>query len=73
MYTTDIPEVEVDSLAEGTFSISIPNINFQLPIDVDYDGKSERMLLGNKAVTINSVYRPVVDKTDWYLKKIENN
>lgn len=66
--TTDLPTVQIDSLEADKFAISIPNIDFQCPMEVTHGDKSERMLLGKDAVFLNSRFRPIVDEVGWYLK-----
>lgn len=66
--TTDLPQIKIDSLTTDTYNVSIPNIDFELPMEVEYNGKTERLMLGHKPVKLVSDYRPLIDEMNWYLK-----
>ena len=70
--TNNYPSVRIDSVAQNTYSVSIPNIDFKIPMDVSYNDTTARFLLGPEEVTIISSHVPVVDEKGWYLKE-ENN
>ena len=67
--TNDYPFIHIDSVALNTFDISIPNINFEIPMDVTFADTTKRIFLGPDALTVISSTRPVVDKKGWYLKE----
>ena len=69
LYTTDYPEIKIDSVSTNTFELSIPNIDFEIPMEVSYDGKIDTLQLSDKSIQINSKTRPVVDAKNWYLKE----
>jgi aminopeptidase N len=73
LYTTTYPQIRIDSLAVDQFEVSIPNIDFELPMDVTYADTTERVSLGKNAISVSSPYRPVVDKMNWYLKEFVEN
>lgn len=67
--TTELPHILVDSISVNTFEISIPNIDFEIPMDVYIERDVERIYLGPEAVEINSFVRPEVDPLNWFLKE----
>ena len=36
LLTTDVLEIKIDSLSVNTYEVSIPNISFNLPVEVEY-------------------------------------
>jgi hypothetical protein len=52
------------------YMISIPNISFDIPMDVVTAGTIRRMLLGPQPVQVSSPDMPVADPQNWYLKKM---
>jgi len=71
LYTTDLPKVVIQELDEGRYEIQISNIDFALPMDVDINGKTSRMMLGNKAVMVQADQVPQIDPQNWYLKDVK--
>ena len=69
LYTTDLPEIEVDSVAYNTYQIRIRNIDFKLPMEIKSDTSLTVMELGPDNIKINSTAFPVVDPKNWYYKK----
>ncbi len=67
--TTKLPQVEIDSTGISQYEVSIPNIEFRLPMEVTVGDKSRRYLLGREKVAIAADERPVVDARGWYLKE----
>ena len=65
--TTILPNVVVDSLGNGQWTISIPNIDFELPIELKIDGKLKRVVVGNQKIFLYSDSALVVDPRKWYL------
>jgi aminopeptidase N len=70
LYTTGYPEIKIDSLSSNVFTIAIPNINFELPMEVTLNGRIDTLLLGKKSITVNTSSRPIVDAQNWYLKNV---
>ncbi|MCX2738986.1 M1 family metallopeptidase [Pontibacter anaerobius] len=68
--TTEVPEVVVEQTSENNYSIRIPNIDFNLPMDVRTDSGTKRLELSGKPVQVTSTTAPVVDEKGWYLKKV---
>lgn len=67
--TTDLPELRIDSTGPASFAISIPNIDFTIPMDVRTDAGLHRMELGRNPVAVASTVRPVIDERNWFLKR----
>jgi aminopeptidase N len=67
--TNNYPDIKVDSVAQNTYAVSIPNIDFEIPMDVSYNNKTERIMLGPEKVIIISSEVPIIDEKDWYLKE----
>ncbi|KAA3610295.1 MAG: M1 family peptidase [Calditrichaeota bacterium] len=70
LYTTDYPQIRIDSLSANSFNVSIPNINFNLPMEVSYNGITDTLQIGKQTIQITSDSRPVVDEKNWYLKEV---
>jgi len=66
--TTILPKIKIDSVATNTFEIAIPNIDFEIPMDVVFENKVERIYLGPEAIEIISRKWPQVDPLNWFLK-----
>ena len=71
LYTTDLPQVEIRPTKKGQYEISIPNIDFILPMDVSLNGSTTRMELGKKPLQVRSEIVPEIDPRHWFLKKVE--
>ncbi|MEJ2543887.1 MAG: hypothetical protein P8Y99_07445, partial [Calditrichaceae bacterium] len=67
-YTTTLPKVKIDSVAQNTFEISIPNIDYVLPMEIVVQDSTRRMDLSKKPVKIISASEPMIDPQKWYLK-----
>jgi aminopeptidase N len=65
--TTNLPNVVVDSLDTGQWAVSVPNIDFELPMEFEVDGELKRVLVGPKKVPIYADSVIVVDPNKWYL------
>ncbi|ARS34747.1 M1 family metallopeptidase [Pontibacter actiniarum] len=68
--TTEVPEVLVQKLGADSYAISIPNINFALPMDVQTDTGTQRLTLSKEPQQVKSAAPPLVDAQGWYLKRI---
>ena len=65
--TTRLPNVVVDSLGNGQWNVSIPNIDFKLSMELEIDGRRIRSILSSNPVTIESESRVIIDPLKWYL------
>jgi aminopeptidase N len=70
LYTSELPSVLIKQLSDQNYQVSIPNVEFQLPMDVQTDFETKTILLEKIPVNIVSTYPPVVDEKNWYLKNI---
>jgi len=69
LHTTKLPQVVVDSLGTNSYAISIPNIDYQLPMDVTTDSGKQRMVLGQDPITVETNIPPIIDEQQWFLKE----
>lgn len=67
--TTTIPEIRIDSVGPSSYDLSIPNIDFTLPIDVRLDSAVVRLDLGPTPRNVATTIHPVVDERHWYLTR----
>jgi aminopeptidase N len=73
LYTTTYPEIKIDSINTNVFTITVPNINFEIPMEVSINGKIDTLQLSKNSRTINTSFRPIIDAKNWYLKNILND
>ena len=66
--TTDLLAIVIDSLDAAQWDVSIPNIDFQLPVEVEVDGERQRLTLSSSPtrITADSI---AIDPQKWYLHK----
>lgn len=67
--TTELPEIKIDSLSVDSFEISIPNIDFELPMNVTLDNQTQKMILSQTPIKVQSKSKPKIDEENWLLKK----
>jgi len=67
--TTDLPDVQIDSLGNNKWNVTIPNINFELPMGIDVDGEIVKSILSSESITIEASSRIKVDPIGWFLHK----
>jgi aminopeptidase N len=70
LYTTDLPEIHLRKTGDKTYEIFATNLEYELPIDIETDEGIINLILGRKPVQVTSKTEPVIDKMDWFLKKI---
>ena len=68
LYTTILPQVQVDTLNDNRYAVSIPNIDYKLPMEIKTSNTVVRMELGRKSREVVSDIPPVVDPNKWYYK-----
>ncbi len=68
LFTTHVPEIHLRKTSDDEYEIRIPNIDFDLPMDIRTNEGTKRSSLGKNAITIKSATLPAVDEKDWYLK-----
>ncbi len=68
LYTTNLPKIKIDSMAQNEYEISIPNIEYGLPMEVTTSDNVVVRNLSKQPVEIKSTVKPVVDAKKWYIK-----
>ncbi len=67
LYSTELPELLVEENSDGKFAVSIPNIDFNLSVEIlTSNGKSIHKI-GPEPTVIESETNPEVDPGNWYL------
>ncbi|MCP5061463.1 MAG: hypothetical protein GY936_03250, partial [Ignavibacteriae bacterium] len=69
LYTTKLLKVKIDSLGNDRYNISLPEIDYKLPMDINTIDKKQRKILSKNPTLIISQEKPIVDKIGWYLKE----
>ena len=72
LYTNELPEIRLRKSGEQEYEIVIPNIDYELPVDIKTDLGETRVVLGSRPLKIRSGMIPVIDEKDWYLKNVKN-
>jgi len=70
LYGTDYPEVVIEQVGLQQYEVSIPNISFVLPMDIETSSGLNRINLSADPVMIQSESVPVADPENWYLKRV---
>lgn len=68
LYTTNLPKVKIDSVAQNEYEVSIPNIKYALPMEIMAQDSIRIVNLSKEPVKIISSIEPEVDPERWYLK-----
>jgi aminopeptidase N len=68
LYTTDVPQIKIEQDGADQYQISIPNITFDIPMEVVTGTAVQRVILGPVPVQVTSPGLPAVDPQNWYLK-----
>jgi aminopeptidase N len=69
LYTNTIPEVVVRKKGKNRFAIHIPNIDFNIPMDIKTSAGSKRVELSSTPTLVQSDTPVIVDPEGWYLKQ----
>lgn len=67
LFRENIPKVSIKKKNKNTYSISLPDISFQLPVEVKTDKGIERINLSSKPTEVFSTTVVEVDPSGWYL------
>ena len=67
LYRTELPEVKISKKGKRGYEVSLPNIDFSIPISVATEHGIERIELSSQPVLIESSTRPEVDPQHWFL------
>ena len=65
--TTNLLDVAVDSVSLGEWKISVHNIDFDLPMELEINSEIQRITLGKEPVFVESDSKIIVDPNRWYL------
>jgi len=68
--TTDKLEIKIRQTAFQKYTMSVPNLPMNLPIDILTDTGMQHILLKEKDYVINSQTMPVIDAKGFYLKTV---
>jgi aminopeptidase N len=71
MEGTELPKVVIRKGEDGEYQVSIPNIDFYLPMEIHTSEGIERYELSKNPISILSVDKPKVDPEGYYLRVIE--
>ncbi len=71
--TTKKLEITVQQTGYNEYSIKAANLPMPLPLDVLTGTGSQRLVLDDKGIKVNSSFPPVVDAGGYYLKKVTAN
>ncbi len=69
LYTTDYPQIKIDSSDVNEYHVSIPNIDFTIPMEITLDNGSQQVELGSEPTMFHSQMKPLVDEGEWFLKE----
>lgn len=67
LYSTDLPKLKLNKRGKTGFAISLQNIDFQMPVEVQTSEGIQRLNLGSKAFEVKSSTPPVVDPNGWIM------
>ncbi|WP_114747893.1 M1 family metallopeptidase [Pleomorphovibrio marinus] len=67
LYETELPEVRIKKMGKRGYEVSLPNIDFSLPVEIVTERGNEKVDLSAKPKLIESSSEPKVDPQDWYL------
>ncbi len=67
LYSTDLPKLKVSKRGKTGFAISLQNVDFEMPVEVQTSEGIRRLNLGSKAVEVKSNTPPVVDPKGWIM------
>jgi aminopeptidase N len=68
LYTTNLPKIKIDSVAYDQYEITIPNIEYSLPMEITTSDTVIIRNLNKQPVKIKSNVKPIVDAKKWYIK-----
>ncbi|MEO6584627.1 MAG: M1 family metallopeptidase [Ferruginibacter sp.] len=71
--TNKLLEIEIKQTAFNEFSIKSLNVPMLLEVDVLTSSGTEKILLSNKVIKLQSNFTPVIDTRGYFLKKVISN
>lgn len=70
--TTGLPIVEVKKKGKKGWQVELTGINFELPVEVQTSNGIQKVVLGKKAVLVQSATDPIVDPNYWLMLQRED-
>ena len=70
IYSTKKLDIVVKQVSSNEYSLTIQNINMELPVKIVTDGRVQLMELNANSQIVTSQMPPVVDPDGWYLKRV---
>ena len=70
IYSTKKLDIIVKQVSTNEYSLTLQNINMELPVKVVTDGREEVMELNANSQVVKSELPPIVDPDGWYLKRV---
>lgn len=67
--STKLPKVKVAAKGKNTYRIELDGISFELPVEVQTSEGMQRVILGRKAVQLQSDTAPLIDPNGWLMLK----
>ncbi|WP_332913183.1 hypothetical protein [Algoriphagus boritolerans] len=67
LFSTDLPKLKVSKRGKNGFSISLQDIDFEMPVEVQTSEGIQRLNLGPKATEVKSTSIPIVDPKGWIM------
>ncbi|PRY89162.1 M1 family metallopeptidase [Mongoliibacter ruber] len=67
--TIHVPKVKIKKKGKKGYQVSLPNINFKMPVEIKTSNGYERHVLSSKPVLVKSEIMIEVDPKNWYLMK----
>jgi aminopeptidase N len=67
LYSTELPKLKVSKKGKSGYTISLQEIDFTMPVEVQTSEGIQRVLLGSKATEVNSSTPPIVDPNGWIM------
>lgn len=67
LFSTELPKLKVSKKGKIGYVISLQDIDFEMPMEVQTSAGIQRLTLGSKAVEVESTTPPVVDPKGWIM------
>ena len=67
LYSTEVPKLKVSKKGKSGYSISLQDIDFQIPVEVQTSEGMQRVLLGSRATEVKSTIPPIIDPNGWLM------
>jgi aminopeptidase N len=62
-----VPKVKINKKGKNRYAVSLPNIDFEMPVEIITSKGPERIVLSKKPIIIQSDILIQVDPIGWYL------